>query len=461
MAAIASLIPPPMNFNPRPEQLLTAAEERARAANEAVERVISEVQVEDATFENSILPLIQSENLRGRNDPPIGFLEEVSPFKDIRDASRRAQVLLSDSLQDVSAREDICAIVTAVLQKDNDLLDPDAKHYLRKQQRSLVENGFSIRKGPERERYQELRKKITALRSEINKMANENKDGLWVEREQLDGVPEGVIKNLTVGNEEGENARKLWLQLWTSASRAVKATANNSSLRRLVTVKESYRCSEIAQPMRELLILRDEAARLLGYSSYAAYQLEAYLIATPAKLEEFFSAFENNIIPTIRDAHEELRRVKKKYLDQHPQEAWDTPDKLFIWDLSFYQRVDQKKNLQSAPKDVREYYPFQTTFPQILDFLAHLFCIRFETIKVGEDKKDLASANGGESLTWHDDVMMFRVWDTKDNTDAFLGHLYYDVFKREGKANKGMCYSLQKVCCYLPSQTYNRRTSAC
>jgi metallopeptidase MepB len=291
-------------------------------------------------------------------------------------------------------------------------------------------------------------------------MGNENKGGIWVHREQLDGVPEGVLKSLIV-NGEGENAGKVWVQLWTSASRAIKATANSSALRRLVMVKESNRCSEIAEPMRELLILRDEAARLLDYSSYAAYQLETYLIATPAKLEEFFSDFESKIIPTIREAHKALRKVKQTYLAEHPQEAWDTPDKLFLWDLSFYQRVDQKKNQQSVSQDVRDYFPFQTTFPQILDFLAHLFGIRFEAIKGVEDKKDVASANSGDSLTWHEDVMMFRVWDTKDNGDAFLGYLYYDLFKREGKAKKGMCYSLQKVCSYSAILKSSCPRSAC
>jgi hypothetical protein len=73
MAAVASPIQPPMNFKPRPEELLAAAEERAQAANKVVEKIISNVQAEDATFENTILPLIQSENLRSRNILPSVF----------------------------------------------------------------------------------------------------------------------------------------------------------------------------------------------------------------------------------------------------------------------------------------------------------------------------------------------------------------------------------------------------
>jgi metallopeptidase MepB len=446
MAAVSTPTQPPMNFNPNPGQLLAAAEDRKRAAIRVVEKIISEVHAADATFENSILPLIQNENLRSRNDPPVGFLEEVSPSKDLRDASRQAQVLLSDSMQDVSTREEIYTIVTAVLQKENDQLSEDSKQYLCKQRRSLIENGFSIPKGPQRDRYQEVRKRITTLRSDINKMGNENKEGLWLTREQLDGVPESLIGTLPVGDPEGENFGKLWLQLWCSAAITVKSSSSSSSTRRLVTVKESYRCSESAEPMRELLILRDEAARLLGYSSYAAFQLETYLISTPAILENFFSAFQSQTLSMVRRTHEELLKVKKAYLNEHPQDAWDTPDKLFLWDLSFYRKMIQSKSRGGDLQDVREYFPFETTFSRVLELLEQLFCIRFESITTEEDKKHVASPSGLESLTWHEDVMMFRVWDTKNSASAFLGYLYYDVYKREGKANKTICYSLQKVC---------------
>ena len=437
---------PPMNFNPSPGQLLAAAEERKRAANEVVEKIVAEVHAEDGTWENSILPLIQSENLRNRNDPPIGFLEEVSPSKALRDASRQAQVLLSDSMQEVSVREEIYEIISALLQNESEQLNQASKYYLRKQSRSFIENGFSIRKGPQRDRYQQIRKRITAIRADINKMGNENKEGLWLTREEMDGVPENVIKTLPVGNPEGENSGKLWLQFWCSACTSVKSSASSSSIRRLVTVKESYRCSEIAEPMRELLILRDEAARLLGYSSYAASQFEAYLIAAPARLENFFSAFKSQTLSMVQKTHEELLKVKETYLVEHPQDAWDSPDKLFLWDFSFYRQILQRKSGRGDLQNVREYFPFETTFPQVLNLLEKLFCIRFERIKTGKDEKHPSLPNGAESLTWHEDVMMFRLWDTKTNVGTFLGYIYYDVYKRGGKTNKTICYSLQKVC---------------
>ena len=58
----------------------------------------------------------------------------------------------------------------------------------------------------------------------------------------------------------------------------------------------------------------------------------------------------------------------------------------------------------------------------------------------------VALPDSPDALTWHEDVMMFRVWDTKTTDIAFLGYLYYDVYKREGKTNKTVCYSLAKVC---------------
>jgi metallopeptidase MepB len=198
--------------------------------------------------------------------------------------------------------------------------------------------------------------------------------------------------------------------------------------------------------MRELLILRDKAARLLGYSSYAAYQFETYLISTPAMLDSFLSAFQKQTLSMVHETHEELLKVKKSYLDEYHQDAWDTPEKLFLWDFPFYRQIIQRKGRGDDLQNIREYFPFETTFPSILNLLEQLFCIRFERREMEEDKNHPASPNGTESLTWHEDVMMFCIWDTKNNASDFLGYLYYDVYKREGKTNKSMCYSLQKVC---------------
>ena len=56
---------PPLRFDATPESLLKAAEERKQHAIEAVEGILSKVNPSNATFANSILPLIEAENERG------------------------------------------------------------------------------------------------------------------------------------------------------------------------------------------------------------------------------------------------------------------------------------------------------------------------------------------------------------------------------------------------------------
>jgi len=41
---------------------------------------------------------------------------------------------------------------------------------------------------------------------------------------------------------------------------------------------------------------------------------------------------------------------------------------------------------------------------------------------------------------------MYRVWHAEVNGGRFMGYFYYDLYKREGKNNQCIAFSLQKVC---------------
>ena len=101
MADNPAIPQPPLKFDATPASL-PCSRRRAKTTKqpEVVDKILAKVSPLNATFANSILPLIEAENERFHNDPPIWFYSRASPSEEIRNTSRQAEKLLSDALAD-------------------------------------------------------------------------------------------------------------------------------------------------------------------------------------------------------------------------------------------------------------------------------------------------------------------------------------------------------------------------
>jgi metallopeptidase MepB len=420
---------PPLQFDATPESLLAAAEGKRQHATRVVDKILTEVSPSNATFANCILPLIEAENERIHNDPPTRFLSRASPSEEVRDASRQAERLLSGALADLLSRQELYDLAVAVMNSLEEMrkLDSESKEYLRRLRHSLVERGFGVPAGAQRDRYRDIRKRIEHLKMDIQKNFSKENEGVWLARDRLDGVSEDVLSSL-----QTRDSGELWLKLNSSAFYSVRSEATKASTRKEIYIKNAHRSSENAPLVRELFVLRDEAARLLGYKSHAAFRLETNLVSTPEEVITFIQEFQHDMAPHIRQFMQELVDVKTDYLRTHPQEAWDDPQKIFLWDIFFYRRLIQERKYQGD--EMKSYFPLEHTVPEMLDVLGSHFQVCFENVET----------SGTTSLIWHEDVMMYRVWH-RDQGGAFMGYFYYDLYERPGKIPQCTAYSVQKV----------------
>jgi metallopeptidase MepB len=436
---------PPLRFDATPESLLKAAEERLQHATEVVEAILAKINPSNATFANSILPLIEAENERIYNDPPISFYMRASAFEEIRNASRQAEKLISNGLQDLFARQELYNLVIVVL-KSPEELESESEIYLLKLRYFLIERGFSIPIGSRRDRYHSIRKQIDDLKMEIQKNVNENNEGVWLTRDDLTGVSEDVISRLST-RDSGE----FWLKFNSSAFLSVRNQASKASVRKDIVLKDASRNPENAGLVRELFLLRDEAARLLGYRSDASFRLEPNLISTPEEVTEFLVEFQRRFAPHRLHFMQKLIDAKKKYMANNLSESWDDCQKIFLWDQSFYRRLVQQAEYQYDEEKVKQYFTVEHTIPKMLGMLGSYFQVLFEPVDTSSET----------SLTWHEDVMMYRVWHANpkadssttaspdrsmsQNGDGFMGYFYYDLYERPGKPQQCTAYSIQKV----------------
>lgn len=177
------------------------------------------------------------------------------------------------------------------------------------------------------------------------------------------------------------------------------------------------------------MVLRDEAARLLGYPSHAAFRFESKMAKTPENVNYFLADIRSRLTVGGQKELDELKEVKRKEVESR-DEVLD--GHFFLWDESFYRATILKDQLNLDGKKVSEWFPLEPVVQAMLGIFEHLVGLVFEEI-VGDDRNVLAASGNGNDLVWHEDVQIFTVWDDKEEGDGFLGYLYMDLYSREGK----------------------------
>jgi len=190
---------------------------------------------------------------------------------------------------------------------------------------------------------------------------------------------------------------------------------------------------------REAIILRDEAARLLGYPNHAAFRIEDKMAKTPKTVDDFLGDLRQRLSQGGLDEIATLKKMKQADLESRG-EKFD--GRYFLWDHRFYDRMMEEKDYQLDQQLISEYFPLQTTIRGMLEIFEQLFGLAFVEV-VGKDRDSISPSGKGEDIVWHDEVQVFSVWDDEGEGGGFVGYLYLDLFPRTGKYGHAANFNLQ------------------
>jgi metallopeptidase MepB len=195
---------------------------------------------------------------------------------------------------------------------------------------------------------------------------------------------------------------------------------------------------------KEAMVLRDEAARLLGYPNHAAFRIEDKMAKTPQTVDTFLGDLRSRLTAGGLKEIEKLKELKKADVESRG-EKFD--GHYFLWDHRFYDRLMLEKEYQLDHQKIAEFFPLQTTIRGMLEIFEELFGLVFVEVK-GEDRASISASGKGEDIVWHEDVQLFSVWDEEAQGSGFVGYLYLDLHPREGKYGHAANFNLQPVRSY-------------
>ena len=167
----------------------------------------------------------------------------------------------------------------------------------------------------------------------------------------------------------------------------------------------------------EILALREERARLLGYPTFAAYRLADSMARTPE---------------AVRDLLERVWRpaLTRTLADRDEMQALIAEEggnfALAPWDWRYYAEKVRRRRADFDDAAIKPYFALDNMIAAAFDCATRLFGITFN------ERKDVP--------IWHPDV---RVWEVRDAAGNHKGLFYGDYFARPSKRSGAWMTSLR------------------
>ncbi|CCF33559.1 metallopeptidase MepB [Colletotrichum higginsianum] len=430
---------PPV-FTITPTGIITEINRLISASQAAQQAITHSVTTSNATYDKVLLSLSRAENALAAESTLLLFHNAVSPSPEVRDASARARSALREFELECSMNEDLFRLVDAVYNNSGEVqgLGPEARNYLNKKHKEFVKNGLRIPAGPERDRFKEIRSRIESLTSEFSKSLAEADVSVWFTPHELDGYPQDSLARLEKGESGGENEGKLRIRIPNHLAPVLR-TVCNSETRKSARLAYENRCPENVAVFREVVVLRHEAARLLGYTDHASLSVEDKMAESPRRVDAFLSSLRSKLAKAGEAERETLVRLKQRDVEARG-ETFDGRH-FFIWDVPYYRNLLSREQYSVDHETISEYFPLQATVGGMLRIFEHLFGMAFHEIE-GDERDRLSSTGKGDDLVWHPDVQILSAWDAESEGSGFLGYLYLDLYQRDGKRGNPANFSL-------------------
>lgn len=391
--------------------------------------IVRHVVLLDATFTNVIKPLAHAEDELNLGSDHLCFYQHVSPYEDVREASAQAKDLFTKFRSETLLREDLYQLIDAVLKKDENL-DPESRLYLERKHREYRRNGLTIPAGKDRDRFKEIKQRVSHLISEYRANLGKPKGAVWFEAQELEGIPQSVLDEIKALTGNSVTDGKLSVPLDLAFVFSILQFASNSETRKRYSFVWPNRCMENVPIFKEVIVLRDEAARLLVFDNHAQLRLQDRMAQTPEVVNAFLHDIRLKVKRGCTIELDRLRCLKKDDLEKRGEPA---EDDFYTWDLAYYRRLELQNRYSVDKEQLSQYFELETTVNGMLEVYSHLFGLSFE-------KLDNPRAQNGveDDLVWHPDVRTFAVYDAADEDGAneFLGFFYLDLFRREHKSSQ-------------------------
>ncbi|GLA14499.1 hypothetical protein BDQ94DRAFT_147969 [Aspergillus welwitschiae] len=400
-------------FDVTPTAILDHANQVIHRVQLEVDQLLNTVAIGDATIDTLVRPLGNIDNEFKYVVQYIALFQSVAPSPDLRKASSEAVNLVNQAYLALFQDERLFALVDVVYGNVNeDIQDGELMRLLSRFHRMFVDNGLRLT-GADRDRFQRITKRLLELRVQFMDNIATDPGSLWITPDELEGLDDGLLKNL----ERGPSGTRIRLDRPTVSTILGKCSV--AQTRRDVFLSNQTIYPQNVKIFQETIRLRHEAARLLGFPSFAAQQLRHQLVKSPSAVTDLLEDLGHKLQPL---AISELQALQAFAGIESP---------LHLWDFDYYHRRMLQEQYSVSHDLISEYFPAEHTIQRMLGTFERLFGLSITEVTEKTDRH-----------VWHPDVRVFAVRDKQESSSSFLGYLYTDIYPRPGKYNHAANFNI-------------------
>lgn len=403
----------------KPEHYLPAFKAAIEQHDKEIQEIVS--NKEAATFDNTIAALEFSGQLLSRIQGVYFNMLAANTSTELQKAQEEIGPLLAHHSDNVSMNAELFKRVKAVWDnKDKQNYTDEQKAVLEKVYKNFVRNGALLDANKQKE-LREVNSELTKVEAKFdaNLLAETKAYKLVVgKKEDLAGLPQGEIdKAAALAKSTGMEGK--WVFTLDNPSFIPFVTyAANRELRKHIFEARINRCNKGGATDNNALVakmaeLRAKKADILGYETFAHYQLEERMAKTPENVFKLLEDLLSYSVPVAKKEAEEFQKL----LDKDEKGA-----KLEAWDMYYYAEKVRQQKYDFDAEQTRPYFEIDNVRQGCFETLTKLYGISFT------ERTDIS--------VYAEDV---RVFEAKNEKGEHVGILYWDPFTRDSKQSGAWC----------------------
>jgi len=389
------------------------------AIERAAQQFLAEVDqiaanAEPATFQNTVEALERSGRPLERVSTMFFVMTGNMNTPEIQELTAVIQPKLSQVFDKVNFNAKLFARVQAIHTGRSQLgLNPEQLALVEKTYNDFVRRGANLDAGKQA-RMGAINERLATLFTEFGNRVQADEDTWVVLGEQdLAGLPESLIQSYGAAAKE----RKLegWIVVNTRSAVDPFLTFSDARevrervWRAFVSRGDNGGKNDTHALIGEIVALRAERARLLGFQSHAHWRMSDTMAKEPARAEVLMMRVWPAAVARVKREVADMQKVARKLGQKITIEPWD---------YRYYMEKVRKQRYELDQSEFKNYFELGNVIAASYAMAERLYGYAFEEIT-------------GQVPVFHPDVRVFRVTNKADGSP--VGLLYRDDFARQYK----------------------------
>jgi oligopeptidase A len=400
----------------KPEHVLPAVEIVLAEYRAAVDAIVADAR--PRSFASVLQPQEVLDSRLERAWSPVSHLHAVADSEALRAAYAQALEKITEHSTELGQNRELYAAVSDV-ERGTDFAG------LPRPARTLVEHALRdfrlsgvVLEEPARSRFKEIANALARLSNEFENAVLDATEA-WTEAVADESVLAGLSETdrALLREYAREAGRDGWLVTLKQPSvQAVLTYADDRALRERVYAAYQTRASDQgphagrfdnSTRIDQIMALRHEAARLLGFANSAEESLATKMAATPERVLAFLHDLAARAKPVAERELAELRAFAREQFGIADLQPWDVP---------YAAEKLRERKYALSEEELKPYFPLPAVIDGLFSITERVFGVRL-TVRDGVD-------------VWHPDVRFYDVLDAGGNV---IAGAYVDLYARSGK----------------------------